>query len=123
MTFYFEKGTFQNPGVLQLGSNTINCAANNDQGTYYIFEASADGVLTLEITNVNPSNVVVGISISDQQSIPKLVELESGATSVSIELPAGAEALIVFSTKDPNKEWKVPAATVTITATFVATTA
>ena len=118
VTYYFEKGTFQNPGVLQLGSNTINCAANNDQGTYYIFEASADGVLTLVIDNVDPSNVVVGISISDQQGIPKTVELESGATSVSLELPAGAEALIVFSTKDPDKEWKVPAATVTITATF-----
>ena len=118
VNFLFDKGTFENPIKLEEGTNTVECAENNETGTYYYFGASEAGTLTLEITNVDPTGVVVGISISDQQSIPTVKELEEGATSVSIELPAGTEALIIFTTKDPTKDWKEPAATITITATF-----
>nr|MBQ8243951.1 TlpA family protein disulfide reductase [Oscillospiraceae bacterium] len=116
--FYFPEGSRENPVKLKLGENKVECEAGNDQGTFYTYKTSKAGTLTLEITNVDPSSVVVGISISDMQTVPTVVELEEGATSLSIELPAGAEAEITFSTKDPAKEWKIPAADITINATF-----
>lgn len=116
--FYFAEGSRENPFDLVLGENTVNAKAGNDQGAFYTYKASGAGTLTLTIKSIDPSTVICGISISDMQTIPTVVELEEGATSVSIELPAGAEAEIVFSTRDPNKEWKIPKATIVIEATF-----
>ena len=47
-----------------------------------------------------------------------LVSLLLAMVTVSIELPAGAKAEITFTTKDPVKEWKIPAAEITVNATF-----
>lgn len=116
--FYFAEGTRENPGELKTGNNTISCAAGNDQGTFYTFKATKAGTLTLTVKSVDPSSVILNISINDMQEIPTVVELEEGSTSLSIDLPAGAEAEIIFSTKDPNKEWKIPAAEVVITASL-----
>ena len=116
--FLFAKGSRENPNKLELGETTVKCTAGNDQGTFYTYKTSTAGTLTLEIKSVNPSSVICAISISDMQAIPNVVELEEGATSVSIELPAGAKAEITFFTKDPNKEWKIPAAEILIAATF-----
>lgn len=116
--FVFAKGSRENPYKLTDGENTIKAAKNNDQGTFYTYKADESGTLTLEIVSVDPSDVIVGISINDMQAIPTVEELEEGATSVSIELPAGAKAEIIFSTKDPDKEWKIPAAEIVINATF-----
>ncbi len=118
VVFYFAEGTRENPGELKLGDNTIHCAAGNDQGTIYTFEATRAGMLTLTIKSVSPSSVVVNVSISDMQTIPNVVELEDGSTAVSIDLPADAVAEIIFSTKDPNKEWKIPEAEIVITASL-----
>jgi len=118
VNFYFAEGTRENPIKLKDGENVIKCAKNNDQGVFYSYKASSAGKLTLEITNIDPSNVLCCISISDMQKIPTIVELQEGSNIVSIDLPAGAKAEIVFSTKDPKKEWKIPAAEVTLTVTF-----
>ena len=116
--FAFPKGSRENPVKLELGENTVECKAGNDQGTFYTFKPTKNGTLTLTIKSIDPSSVVCGISINDMQTIPTVVTLEDGATSVSIELKAGVEAEITFSTKDPNREWKIPAADITINATF-----
>ena len=118
VTFTFALGTRENPGKLKTGDNTVTCAAGNDQGTFYTFEATKAGTLTLKVKSVDPDTVILQISISDMQQIPTVVELEEGSTSVSIDLPAGAEAEIVFSTADPNKEWKIPAAEIVVTASL-----
>ena len=117
ITFAFDKGTRENPYVLKAGANTVKCAANNDQGTFYTYKPAADGTLTLTISGI-PSGVAVGISICDMKEYPSVVELQAGETSVSIALAAGVEAEIIFTTSDPNKEWKIPAAEFTITATY-----
>lgn len=116
--FYFAEGSRENPITLNTGENKVQCAAGNDQGTFYTFKAAKAGTLTLEIKGINPSTVVCGININDMQQIPTVVELEEGSTSLSIDLPAGAEAEIIFTIKDPNKEWKIPAAEITINVTF-----
>lgn len=116
--FYFSEGSRENPITLNVGQNKIKCKAGNDQGTFYTFKASKAGTLTLDITGIDPSTVICNISISDMQTIPTVAELEEGSTTVSIELPAGAKAEIIFSTKDPNREWKIPAAEITVNATF-----
>ena len=116
--FYFAKGTRENPNELTLGENNVELEAGNDQGCFYTYKASSAGTLTLEVKSISPDHLVCKISISDMQTIPTVVELEEGSTVVSIELPAGAKAEIVFSAKDPNKEWKIPAADVVIEASF-----
>ena len=117
VVFLFAKGTRENPGKLEVGKNTIKCEAGNDQGTFYTFKPSKDGTLKLELSGV-PKNVVVNISVNDMAEYPTVVELEEGATSLTITLKAGVEAEIIFSTADPKKEWKIPAAEFTITATY-----
>ena len=118
VAFYFAEGTQQNPLKLNEGENTIKCASGNEKGTYYTFKTSSAGTLTLDVTGINPSTVICGIRISDMQPVPTVVDLEEGSTTVSIDLPAGAKAEITFTTKDPNREWKIPAAEITINATF-----
>lgn len=116
--FLFAEGTRENPIALKTGDNTINCAAGNNQGTFYSFEAKSAGTLTLQIKSINPATVVLGINISDMMPIPATVELLEGETSISIELPEGAVAQIIFSAKDPNKDWKIPEAQAVITVSF-----
>jgi len=116
--FQFDPGTRENPIALKTGDNTVKCEAGNEQGTFYTFKATSAGTLTLKIKSISPSSVVLNININDMQQIPTVVELEEGSDTVSIELPAGATAEIVFSAKDPVKEWKIPAAEAVITATF-----
>lgn len=116
--FYFAEGTRENPGELKTGNNTVSCTAGNDQGTFYTFKATKAGTLTLTVKSIDPSSVILNISINDMQEIPTVVELEEGSKSLSIDLPAGAEAEIIFSTKDPNKEWKIPAAEIVVTASL-----
>lgn len=116
--FYFDPGTRENPIKLKQGNNTVSCASGNDQGTFYTFEATKAGTLTLTVKSINPAAVILGISISDMQEIPTVIELEEGSTSLSIDLPAGAVAEITFSTSDPDKEWKIPAAEVVVSASF-----
>ena len=118
VVFQFAEGTRENPGELKTGNNTIECASGNDQGTFYTFEATKAGTLTLEVKSIDPSSVILSIIISDMQEIPTVVELEEGSTSLSIDLPAGAVAEITFSTADPDKEWKIPAAEIVVNATF-----
>ena len=117
VVFLFAKGTRENPGKLSTGANTIKCESGNDQGTFYTFKPTKNGTLKLEISNV-PKNVVVGISVNDMAEVPTVVELAEGETSLTIELKAGVEAEITFFTSDPNKEWRIPAAEFTITASF-----
>ncbi len=118
VVFEFAEGTQENPGELKLGDNKIHCAAGNDQGTFYTFKANKAATLTLKIKSIDPSSVVLNIQISDMQEYPTVVVLEEGASSVSIDLPAGATAEIVFTTKNPAKEWNIPEADIVITATF-----
>lgn len=117
ISFYYDPGTRENPHALKVGTNAVSCAAGNEQGTYYVYTPAKDGTLTLTLSGV-PSGVAVGISINDMAEIPTVVELQEGATSVSIALKAGVEAEITFFTRDPNREWKIPAADFTITATY-----
>jgi hypothetical protein len=116
--FYFDPGTRENPIKLKQGDNTVSCASGNDQGTFYTLEATKAGTLTLTVKSINPATVILGISISDMQEIPTVVKLEEGSTSLSIDLPAGTVAEITFSTSDPDKEWKIPAAEVVVSASF-----
>ena len=74
--------------------------------------------LALTISGISPSNVLVGISVSDMASIPTVVELQEGETTLTIELKANVEAEIIFTTADPDREWKIPKAEFTITATY-----
>ena len=116
--FIFAEGSRENPIAMKTGNNTVKCAAGNDQGTFYTFTASKAGTLTLKVKSINPDTVLLNIIISDMQEIPTVVELEEGSDTLTIDLPAGATAEIVFSTKDPNREWKIPAAEIVISASF-----
>ena len=116
--FIFAEGSRENPIAMKTGNNTVKCAAGNDQGTFYTFTASKAGTLTLKVKSINPDTVLLNIIISDMQEIPTVVELEEGSDTLTIDLPAGATAEIVFSTKDPNREWKIPAAEIVILASF-----
>ena len=50
--------------------------------------------------------------------IGEAVDLEEGQNTLTIDLPAGATAEIIFSVIDPNKEWNIPAADITIDVAF-----
>lgn len=118
VTFEFAKGSRENPNKLEVGQTTVKCTSGNDQGTFCTFKASKAGTLTLTVVSISPSTVICGISISDMQEIPNVVELQEGEKTVSIELPAGATAEIIFSTSDPDKEWKIPAADIKVNVAF-----
>ena len=118
VTFVFAKGSRENPNKLEVGQTTVKCASGNDQGTFCTFKASKAGTLTVTVVSVSPSTVICGITISDMQAIPNVVELQEGENTVSIELPAGATAELTFFTRDPNKEWKIPAADIKVDVAF-----
>ena len=116
--FYFDKGTRENPGELKTGTNVIECKKGNDQGTFYTFKANKAGTLTITLKGIDPSKYEAKISISDMQAEPTVVDLEEGQNTLTIDLPAGATAEIIFSVIDPNKEWNIPAADITIDVAF-----
>ena len=118
VVFKFPAGTRQNPNELKIGDNTVNCPANNEQGIFYFFTANKAGTLTLTVKSVSSSTAVAQIHISDQQAYPTVKELEDGSTTISIDLPEGAEAEIIFSTKHKTQEGRYPKADIVITATW-----
>lgn len=118
VVFQFAEGTRENPIEIKIGDNAVHCAANNEQGTFYCYKANKAGTLTLEVKSVSSSSAIVKISMSDMQEIPTVVELQDGSKTVSIDLPAGAIAEIVFTTQHATQEWRIPKADLVITASF-----
>ena len=118
VTFAFDPGTTENPITLKTGTNTITTKKGDEKGVYYTFKATKDGTLTSQVKSVDPNKYNCGITINDKQEIPTVISLEDGNDTITIELPAGAEAEIVFSAIDPNKEWNHPATTLPVEVTF-----
>lgn len=118
VTFAFDPGTTENPITLKTGANTITTKKGDEKGVYYTFKATKDGTLTIQVKSVDPNKYNCGITINDKQEIPTVISLEDGSDTITIELPAGAEAEIVFSAIDPNKEWNHPETTITVEVTF-----
>jgi len=111
VSFYHPAGSYMNPLGLTLGKVTTNVAQGNEQGVYYTYTATTDGILTIELlstTNGADANITLyNLASYEQVSINK----ESGDKSVSIEFYVGDEIQIIISTI-PDENFNYPATTI-----------
>ncbi len=111
VSFFYPAGSYMNPFGLTIGSLETKVEQGNEQGVYYKYTATTDGVLTFEListTNGADANITLyNLASYEQVTIDK----ESGATSVSIEFYAGDEVQVIISTL-PDDNFVYPATTI-----------
>jgi hypothetical protein len=111
VSFYHPAGSYMNPLGLSIGSFEVKIEQGNDQGVYYKYTATTDGVLTIELisaTNGADANITLYNLVSYEQVN---IDKESGSRIVSIEFYAGDEIQIIISTL-PDENFNYPATTV-----------
>ena len=102
-----------NPLGLSIGSFEAKIEQGNEQGVYYKYTATGDGILTLDlISATNNANITLYNLVSYEQ-----VTIGEGENSVSIEFYAGDEIQIIISTI-PDEDFNYPATTVQVNASI-----
>lgn len=115
------KGTFSNPYDVKLGSNKVSVAAGNDQGVYYKWTATEDGVLTVTITSKPKKdydiqlynlNTYVVRNLSEEELID-----EDGKRYVSINVNKG-DVISIGYMSVPDSSYNYPAVTISSKLSF-----
>ena len=113
VSFYHPAGSYMNPLGLSIGSFEAKIEQGNEQGVYYKYTATGDGILTLDlISATNNANITLYNLVSYEQ-----VTIGEGENSVSIEFYAGDEIQIIISTI-PDEDFNYPATTVQVNASI-----
>lgn len=111
MKITVKEGTPQNPAVLtSLESITVSVPENDS--VHYKWIATASGTLTVSCTN-NVNNITLNNNTAAIYGDPS-----DGAASVSINVNAGDEILLVFATVMDETTWISPAAELSVTFTL-----
>ena len=121
----FRSGTWDNPLKLELGEFSTKCNAGNDQGVYYRYTATEDGVLTLECLDVTSGvdyqyilyNLSTAAYITSESDGG--INEATGNPTVSLLMKKGQSAKISLGTM-PDKNNNYPSATIKTLATFTA---
>ena len=119
VSFNFPAGSRENPKSYNVGKTVkVEIKKGNDQGVYYTYKASADGVLTINVLSKTADCDILitnkEIDTGTKQAVLSAIE---GATSVQMEVKAGEEVLIQF-VSIPDKNYNYPAATIEISSTL-----
>lgn len=117
VNFYYPAGSRENPHDYTLGETvTTDIKANNDQGIFYSYKASAAGTLTIEFVDL-PEGAAYGITVTTQGTIPVQQSVVSTeGTSVSIQVAANEKVEIIISTLPVNGRY--PKASIKTTGKF-----
>lgn len=115
------QGTLSTPYEGSLGDVTVNIPAGNDQGVYYSWVATADGVLTLTITDAPATAYDVQLFNTTTMAVRNLgeevLEDEDGNRYVSVDVKAGDEVRIGYMSM-PDADGNYPAATISAVLSF-----
>ena len=110
VTLGMKEGTFGNPFVLEMGEFTTEIEAGNDQGVYYLYTVTEDGIVTIK--NIDATEGVVhGYVLYNLTTYVQRTLGEDGDTEVSIEVHAGDELMVTVAVL-PDEENEYPAATI-----------
>lgn len=116
------QGTLNNPYTLELGEVTVKVAAGNDQGVYYKYKATADGILTVECTD-SPAGVkfdysLYNLSTYAMRNFQSDAETNAeGKKVVSVKVSSGQTVQFSAGTL-PDSSGAYPAGTFTFKASF-----
>lgn len=115
------QGTSSTPYEGSLGEVTVNIPAGNDQGVYYSWTATADGLLTLTVTGAPQTDYDVQLYNTVTMAVRNLNEEvrvdENGNPYVSVEVRAGDEVRIGYMSM-PDASGNYPAATICAELSF-----
>lgn len=113
-------GTYNNPHTLKLGDFTTRTAAGNDQGVFYMYTATEDGLLTVKCNSVSPKNVKYDYTLTNENTMAVRTIKEDGdsdAGTVSISVKKGHKVRLTIGSL-PDDSNSYPAATFTSTASI-----
>lgn len=118
------KGTINNPHAVSLGEFTANVSAGNEQGVYYAYTATEDGVLTVQCLEVT-AGVQYGYTLYNLNSYAQRTLEADGGTdangipTLSIQARKGQTVQLIVSTL-PDENNSYPAASFKLLASFAA---
>lgn len=109
-------GSQNNPAELKLGENTVDIEEGDDNGYWYAWTATEDGIL--EITMDTQKNWSYSVKNNTSYSS---TEIRTSAddevyTSDFVEVKKGDEVRVMVTTFDAKNPYTAPAGTITITA-------
>lgn len=128
VTFIAPVGTLNNPYTLEMGELTVDVEAGNDQGVYYTYEATADGVVTLRCTGatdgVEYSFFLYNLNSYAYRTLESdgVTDDSTGIVTLSISVSAG-DVLQFSAGTLPDSSNNYPAASLDFNATFEEKTA
>lgn len=118
------KGTINNPYTMNLGEFSASVSAGNEQGVYYVYTATEDGILTVQCLEVT-AGVEYGYTLYNldsyaQRTLDSEGEVdENGIPTLSIQARKGQTVQFIASTL-PDENNSYPAATFKFQAVFTA---
>jgi len=118
------QGTLNNPFPLKLGDFTAQIAAGNEQGVYYTYKATEDGIFTLKCLSAT-AGVKYGYTLYNLNSYAQRTlegegtTDEAGYPTLSIQAKKGQTVQVILSTL-PDESNMYPAASLNLRASFEA---
>lgn len=116
-------GSVDAPYTMNLGQLTVNLKADAQQGVYYSFTASADGVFKLALESIT-EGVACDLNLTNLQSFANrtlladgVTDEETGIQSVSIEMNAGDELRINIAAL-PDDTGSIPTASISLLVSY-----
>jgi len=117
-TFSFRSGTVDNPYTLKLGDFTVKISKGNEQGVYYKYKATQDGVLTLKCLE-GTAGVGFDMILYNLNSYAYRTMMADGGEdkSVSINVKKGQTVQFSMATL-PDEDYNYPAGTFQVNASL-----
>lgn len=122
--FTAKKGSYGNPYALSMGEFTTNVSAGNENGVYYTWTASEDGVLTIQNVSCT-SGVDYSYTLYNLNTYAyRIMSSESTGDSangkdLSVNVHKGDKVQVIVATL-PDAKFNYPAATIKSLVAFVA---
>lgn len=110
VTLGLKEGTFNNPYPLEMGELVTDLEAGNEQGVYYLYNATENGIVTIK--NISTSDGAVhGYVLYNLTTYAQRTLEESSDGTVSIEVNEGDQLMVTVAVL-PNEENEYPAASI-----------
>lgn len=117
-TFSFRSGTVDKPYTLKLGDFTVKIAKGNEQGVYYKYKATQDGVLTLKCLD-GTAGVGFDMILYNLNSYAYRTMMADGGEDQSVSVKVKKGQTVQFSMVTlPDEDYNYPAGTFRVNASF-----
>ncbi len=112
---YYPAGHYENPKTLTMGDFTTKVASGDEDGYYYTYTASSDGILTIELTELTlPSGASCIVTLYNLDSYDYVMDMVDGKYSIAVA--AGETVQICFGVS--TAEYQFPGGTIKAVASF-----